>query len=97
MAELISPDSLELLKSNLISLIAGQEVFISEFDFKKLTGDDIAEFGSEGRLMLGNIAALANCKIDTTSGAAVFTKNQAPPSSSVWHAIAHEAHLIDSR
>jgi hypothetical protein len=96
MAELISPDSVELLKSNLINLIAGQEISISDHDFKKLTGDDIADFGSEGRLMMGNLAALTNCKIDTTNGTAVFTKNQAPPVSGVWHSIAHETHLIGS-
>jgi hypothetical protein len=96
MAECISSDNLELLKSNLINLVAGRSVSISGGDFKKLTGDDIAEFGSEGRLMMGNLAALTNCQLDTTGGTAVFTKHSHPVSS-IWHSSAHEAHLVDTR
>jgi hypothetical protein len=66
MTELLSPDSLELLENALANLIADQTVYISDIDFKKLTGDEITEFGSEGRLMMGNLAAATNCTIDTT-------------------------------
>jgi hypothetical protein len=96
MAELISSDNLEFLKSNLINLIAGRSLSISCGDFKKLTGDDITEFGSEGRLMMGNLAALTNCQLDTTGGTAVFTKNSYPVSS-IWHSSVHEDHLVDAR
>ena len=73
--ELISPDSLELLRKTL--------VYISDVDFKKLTGHEITEFGSEGRLTMGNLAAATNCT-DTTSGTAVFTKRPARPTAGVW-------------
>ena len=79
MTELIGPDSLELLGNTLVNLIAEKSVYISDIDFKKLTGDEITEFGSEGRLMMGNLAAATNCTIDTTSGTAVFTKRPARP------------------
>jgi hypothetical protein len=84
MADLISPDSLETFQSSLINLIAGQTACISAADFKKLTGDEINAFCSEGRLMMGNLAASSNCTIDTTNGAAVFTKNPARPTAGVW-------------
>ena len=84
MTELLSPDSLELLENALANLIADQTVYISDIDFKKLTGDEITEFGSEGRLMMGNLAAATNCTIDTTSGTAVFTKRPARPTAGVW-------------
>jgi hypothetical protein len=83
MAELISPDNRESLEHILLNLIAEQTVYISDVDFKKLTGHEITEFGSEGRLM-GNLAAATNCTIDTTSGTAVFTKRPARPTAGVW-------------
>ena len=49
MTELIGPDSLELLGNTLVNLIAEKSVYISDIDFKKLTGDEITEFGTEGR------------------------------------------------
>jgi hypothetical protein len=67
-----------------INLIAEQSVYISDVDFKKLTGHEITEFGSEGRLMMGNLAAATNCTIDTTSGTAVFTRRPARPTAGVW-------------
>jgi hypothetical protein len=73
--DLINPDSLEMLRSHLINLPIGQDAYISGDDFKKLTGCEITEFASEGRLMMGNLAALANCTIDTANGSAIFTKN----------------------
>ena len=84
MAEVISPDKPESLEHILLNLIAEQTVCISDVDFKKLTGHEITEFGSEGRLMMGNLAAATNCTIDTTSGAAVFTKRPARPTAGVW-------------
>jgi hypothetical protein len=88
MADLISPDSVESLRSILINLIAGQTARISNSDFRRLSGDDINAFCSEGRLMMGNLAAAANCMIDTTSGTAVFTKNPARPTAGVWSSLA---------
>jgi hypothetical protein len=84
MAALISPESIESLKSTLLNLAAGQTVYISDADFNTLTGDKITEFGSEGRLAMGNLSALSNCTIDTTSGTAVFTKNSTRPITGVW-------------
>ena len=34
--------------------------------------------------MMGNLAAATNCTIDTTSGAAVFTKRPTRPTAGVW-------------
>src|ERR1700761_6808453 len=88
MTELINPDNRESLEHILLNLIAEQTVCISDVDFKKLTGHEITEFGSEGRLMMGNLAAATNCTIDTTSGAAVFTKNPALPRAGIWSSLA---------
>jgi hypothetical protein len=97
MMELISPDSLELLRNTLVNLIAEQSVYISDVDFKKLTGHEIAEFGSEGRLMIGNLAAATNCTTDTTSGTAVFTKRLARPTAGVWTTLSKQrAHADQS-
>jgi hypothetical protein len=84
MADHISPDSLESLKTALINAIADQVICITGDDFRRLTGDEIGAFCSEGRLMMGNLAAAANCTIDTSTGTAVFTKNPARPTAGVW-------------
>jgi hypothetical protein len=95
MARLICPESLDFFQSALTALIAGQSVYISGRDFERLTGNDIREFGSEGRLMMGNLAARTNCNIQTKDGNAIFTKN-VPPVSTIWHHVSHERHLIDA-
>jgi hypothetical protein len=74
MEQFINPDSIVALKSDLINLIPGQSVCISGTVFKKLTGDEITEFASDGRFMMGNLAGSANCIIDTAGGLAIFTK-----------------------
>jgi hypothetical protein len=89
----ISPDNLESLRSNLINLLAGMTLSISSGDFRKLSGHDIFEFCSEGRLMMGNFAAASNCSIDTTTGIAVFTKNQARPVAGVRPSFSRERDL----
>jgi hypothetical protein len=81
MERFINHDSLAVLKSDLINLIAGQSLCISGGDFKKLTGDEITEFASGGRFMMANLAESANCIIDTTDGIAIFTKR---PAACVW-------------
>jgi hypothetical protein len=88
MADLISPDSVESLRSTLINLIAGQVVSISSRDFRKLSGDDINAFCSEGRLMMGNLAAASNCTIDTSGCQALFTKNPARPTAGIFSSLA---------
>jgi hypothetical protein len=80
----ITTESVEALYEVLMDLAAGQSVCISASDFRKLTGDEIAKFTSEGRLMMGNLSARANCTIETTDCAAQFTKNLARPVSGVW-------------
>jgi hypothetical protein len=84
MTERVSPESVEALVTTLMNLIAGQAVSVSAGDFRKLTRDDITAFCSEGRLMMGNLAAASNCTIDTTTGTAVFTKNPTRPAAGVW-------------
>ena len=76
-AQLITPDTVEALGAVLINLSVGRSVYITADDFKKLSGDDISEFASEGRLMMGNLCARTNCTIETNDGRAVFTKNPA--------------------
>ena len=95
MAELISPDNLESLESALVNLIAEQSVYISDIEFKKLTGHEITEFASEGRLMMGNLAAASNCTIDTTSNRAVFTKKSARPAAGVWPSLSKQRASAD--
>ncbi len=84
MAEFLNPENVKSLKSALMHLIAGESVRISASDFRKLTGDEITAFCSEGRLMMGNLAASANCQIDTTNRVAVFTKKTATPVAGIW-------------
>jgi hypothetical protein len=71
-----------------MDLIAGQTVCISAAEFRTLTGDEITKLASEGRLMMGNLSARANCTIETTDCAAIFTKNPARPASGVWPSFA---------
>ena len=40
--------------------------------------------------MMGNLAAASNCSIDTTTGIAVFTKNQARPVAGVRPSFSRE-------
>jgi hypothetical protein len=91
----ISPETLESLRSSLINLSAGETVSISSGDFRKLSGHDITEFCSEGRLMMGNLAAASNCLIDTTTGIAVFTKSQARPVAGVRPSFSREGSQVD--
>jgi hypothetical protein len=74
MEQFINPDSIVALKSDLINLIPGESVCISGSDFKKLTGDEITEFASDGRFMMGNLAESANCIIYTAGGLAIFSR-----------------------
>ena len=75
--QLITPDTVEALGAVLMNLTAGQSAYVTADDFKKLTGDEISDLTSEGRLMMGNLSARTNCTIETTGGRAVFTKNPA--------------------
>ena len=88
MTQQVAVDSIELLKATLMKLIAGQVIRLSARDFRMLSGDDITAFCSEGRLMMGNLAASANCSIDTSTGVAVFTKSPARPIAGVQSSLA---------
>jgi hypothetical protein len=94
--QFITPESVEALQAALTDLIAGQTVCISAAEFRKLTGDEISMFASEGRLMIGNLSARANCTIETTDCAALFTKNPARPTSGVWPSLAQDKSLKKS-
>ncbi len=89
--QFITPESVDVLQAALMDLIAGQTVCISAAEFKKLTGDEITQFASEGRLMMGNLSASANCTIETTDSAVLFTKNPARPVSGVWPSLTRYA------
>jgi hypothetical protein len=88
MTEHVTADSIESLKATLLNLIAGQVIRLSARDFRMLSGDDITAFCSEGRLMMGNLAAAANCSVDTSTGVTVFTKNPARPIAGVQSSLA---------
>jgi len=91
--QFITPESLEALQAALMDLTAGETVCISSAEFRKLTGEEITKFASEGRLMMGNLSARANCTIETTDCAALFIKNPARPASGVWPSFAPDKSL----
>jgi hypothetical protein len=78
-----------------MGLIVGQAVSIAASDFRKLTGYEITEFASEGRFMMENLAAKANCALDTSGRTAVFTKNPGRPMPGVWPSSAHAGASAD--
>jgi hypothetical protein len=59
--QLIKPDTLEDLTSALNDLLADEVVCITADDFTKLTGDDLNFPVTEGRFLIGNLSARANC------------------------------------
>jgi hypothetical protein len=71
-------ESLEALRSALTNLPVDASVCITAEDFKRLTGDDLADFATEGRFMIGNLSARTNCTVTTTDERAIFTKNPPP-------------------
>jgi hypothetical protein len=75
--QLIKPDTLEDLTSALNDLLADEVVCITADDFTKLTGDDLNFPVTEGRFLIGNLSARANCAVLTTHERVVFTKNPA--------------------
>jgi hypothetical protein len=73
--QIVTPETLEALGSALTNLPVGESVYITASDFKKLTGDDLTNFATEGRLMIGNLSARTNCTVVTTHERVIFTKN----------------------
>jgi hypothetical protein len=73
--QITTPETLEVLGSALTSLPLGEAVYITAHDFKKLTGDELTDFGSEGRFIIGNLSARTNCTVVTTDERVIFTKN----------------------
>jgi hypothetical protein len=73
----IKPNTLEDLTSALNDLLADEVVCITADDFTKLTGDDLNFAVTEGRFLIGNLSARANCAVLTTEERVVFTKNPA--------------------
>ena len=71
-------DTLEALGSALTILTVGETVCIFADDFKRLTGDNLADFATEGRFMIGNLSARTNCTVATTDACVTFTKNPPP-------------------
>jgi hypothetical protein len=76
--QIITPETLEALGSALRSLPVGETVYVTANDFKRLTGDDLTDFATEGRFMIGNLSARTNCTVVTTDERVVFTKNTHP-------------------
>ena len=76
--KIVMVETLEALRSTLTNLPIGTAVYITADDFKTLTGDDLAGFVSEGRFMIGNLAARTRCTVVTTDERAIFTKNPPP-------------------
>jgi hypothetical protein len=76
--KIVMVETLEALRSTLTNLPIGAAVYITADDFKRLTGDDLAGFVTEGRFMIGNLAARTSCTVVTTDERAIFTKNPPP-------------------
>jgi hypothetical protein len=72
--QITTPETLEVTWTALTSLPVGEAVYITAHDFKRLTRDDLTDFGSEGRFMIGNLSARTNCTVVTTDERVIFTK-----------------------
>jgi hypothetical protein len=73
--QLITPDSFEALAFALNDLLTEQTACITADGYKRLTGDDLSVPITEGRIMIGNLAARTNCTVAITDERVVFTKN----------------------
>jgi hypothetical protein len=73
--QIITPENVEMLGQLLTILPVGETVYITANDFKRLTGDNLADFTTEGRLMIGNLSARTNCTVATSNDRVIFTKN----------------------
>jgi hypothetical protein len=73
--QIITPETVETLGELLTILPVGETVYITANDFKRLTGDNLADFTAEGRLMIGNLSARTNCTVATSNDRVIFTKN----------------------
>ncbi len=60
------------LAARLLSLPAETRGRISFEDYKSITGEEFDEFSTAGRLLLGNIAAEAGCRLDPPHNGGVF-------------------------
>jgi hypothetical protein len=76
--QLIAPDSFEALAFALNDLLTDQTACITADDYKRLTGDDLSASVTEGRIMIGNLAARTNNTVAITHERVVFTKNPTP-------------------
>jgi hypothetical protein len=73
--QIITPETVETLGELLTILPIGETVYITANDFKRLTGDNLADFTAEGRLTIGNLSARTNCTVVTSDDRVIFTKN----------------------
>jgi hypothetical protein len=73
--QILTPETVVTLGDLLKILPVGKAVYISANDFKRLTGDNLADVTAEGRLMIGNISARTNCTVATSDDRVIFTKN----------------------
>jgi hypothetical protein len=73
--QIITPDTIEALQSMLTNLRVGESVSFTADHFKKLTGNDLSDFASDGRFMIGNLSARGDCTTMTTNAFVIFTKN----------------------
>jgi hypothetical protein len=64
--QLITPDSFEALVLALNDLLTDQTACITADGYKRLTGDDLSVPVTEGRIMIGNLAARTNCTVAIT-------------------------------
>jgi hypothetical protein len=76
--QLITPDNFEELASALNDLLTDQTACITADDYRRLTGDELNVPVTEGRIMIGNLAARTNCTVAITDERVVFIKNPTP-------------------
>jgi hypothetical protein len=73
--QILTPDTIDELRSMLTNLQVGESASFTGEYFKKLTGNDLSDFASEGRFMIGNLSARTDCTVATTNECVIFTKN----------------------
>jgi hypothetical protein len=72
--QVITPETVETLAELLTILPVGETVYITANDFKRLTGDNLADITAEGRLKIGNLSVRTNCTVVTSDQRVMFTK-----------------------
>ena len=66
----------QALRVLLLRLPAGETAYITADQYEQITGEQMGEFSTEGKLMLRQIATECGCDLRSEHDRVLFTKNQ---------------------